>query len=270
MATFFKRFITIIFIFLYLLFLYFYGNNFFMIITIYIIVLISFYEWTTLQSRSKLKTLIFLALLLLIHQLNSFNMYYISLMSLFIWITLILYMLIDSERLKYFLKNNNTLIGFIIFSIFFIHLINLYPINNSLSGSNNLLDTKFYFLLLIYLISVIDISAYLVGKSIGRYNIVSAISPNKTLEGYLGSYIFSLFFFIIFYYVNNMIWTNIDLVFLSLFVLLAFTGDLFLSLIKRAYNVKDTGNILPGHGGILDRLDSYLPSLPLFYIWFMI
>jgi CDP-diglyceride synthetase len=180
-------------------------------------------------------------------------------------------MFIDTERLKYFLKNNNTLIGFSIFSILFLHLINLSPDDDPLSLNNdNLFDNKFYFLLLIYLVSVIYTSAYIVGKSIGKHKIVTSISPNKTLEGYIGSYILSLFFFIIFFNMNSMIWTNTDLIFLSLFILLAFFGDLFISLIKRAYNVKDTSNILPGHGGLLDRLDSYLPSLPLFYLWFMI
>ena len=270
MSQFLKRFITVTFIFFYLLLLYFFGNNLFMIFTIYVIVLISFYEWTTLQSESKLKTLLFFALLLLIHQFNAINMYYISLLSLFFWIYLLLYMLINSERLKYLIKNNYNLLGVIIFSILFLHLINLSPKNTSLLISNNLFDNKFYFVLLIYLVSIIDTSAYIVGKSIGKHKIVTSISPNKTLEGYIGSYILSLFFFIIFFNINSMTWTNTDLFFLSLFVLMAFSGDLFISLIKRIYDVKDTSNILPGHGGLLDRLDSYLPTLPLFYLWFMI
>ena len=265
-----QRLITVIAILLYLLSLYFFGNNFLMIFTIYVIVLTSFYEWTALQSRSKLKTLLFFTLLLLIQYFNYFNMYYISLLSLFFWVYLMLYMLIDSKSLKYFLKNNNNWLGIVIFSILFIHLINLSPNNTSLLINNNLLDNKFYFVLLIYLVSVIDTSAYIVGKSIGKHKIVTNISPNKTLEGYIGSYILSLFFFIIFFNMYGLIWTNMDLIFLSLFVLLAFIGDLFISLIKRAYDVKDTSNILPGHGGLLDRLDSYLPSLPLFYLWFMI
>lgn len=270
MSQFLKRFTTVTFILFYLLCLYFFGNNFLMIFTIYVIVLTSFYEWTALQSRSKLKTLLFFTLLLLIQYFNYFNMYYISLLSLFFWVYLMLYMLIDSKSLKYFLKNNNNWLGIVIFSILFIHLINLSPNNTSLLINNNLLDNKFYFVLLIYLVSVIDTSAYIVGKSIGKHKIVTNISPNKTLEGYIGSYILSLFFFIIFFNMYGLIWTNMDLIFLSLFVLLAFIGDLFISLIKRAYDVKDTSNILPGHGGLLDRLDSYLPSLPLFYLWFMI
>jgi phosphatidate cytidylyltransferase len=61
-----------------------------------------------------------------------------------------------------------------------------------------------------------------------------------------------------------------DLFFLNIFILLAFSGDLFISFVKRVHKIKDTSNILPGHGGLLDRLDSYLPSLPLYYIWFML
>ena len=184
-----QRFITVIFILLYFLTLYFFGNNFFMIFTIYAIVLISFYEWTSFQSKSKLKTSLFFGLLLLIHQFNSINMYYFSLLSLFFWVYLMVYMWINSERLKYFLKKNNNWIGLIIFSILFLHLINLSPNNNSLLINNNLFDSKFYFVLLIYLVSVIDTSAYIVGKSFGKHKIVTNISPNKTLEGYIGSYI---------------------------------------------------------------------------------
>ncbi len=69
---------------------------------------------------------------------------------------------------------------------------------------------------------------------------------------------------------NNLIWNYLDLFYLTIIILLAFFGDLFMSFIKRMYDIKNTSDILPGHGGILDRLDSYFPSLPLFYLWLMI
>jgi phosphatidate cytidylyltransferase len=61
----------------------------------------------------------------------------------------------------------------------------------------------------------------------------------------------------------------LDIFYLISIIFLAFFGDLFMSFIKRIYNIKNTSNILPGHGGILDRLDSYFPTLPLFYLWLM-
>tara|TARA_B100001093_G_scaffold501786_1_gene553910 strand:+ start:743 stop:1183 length:441 start_codon:yes stop_codon:yes gene_type:complete len=145
----------------------------------------------------------------------------------------------------------------------------MYPYKITIGSENNLIDNKHYFLFLIALISSIDILAYISGKLFGRNNIVSSISPNKTFEGYLGSYVFTVLFFILFFNMNNLIWTYMDLFYLTAFIFLAFFGDLFMSFIKRLYSIKDTGNILPGHGGILDRLDSYLPALPLFYLWFM-
>ena len=50
---------------------------------------------------------------------------------------------------------------------------------------------------------------------------------------------------------------------------MVFFGDFLMSLIKRIFEIKDTGSLLPGHGGVLDRLDSYFTSLPIFYLWFM-
>jgi phosphatidate cytidylyltransferase len=270
MLELFKRSFTITLILLFLYVIYFFGNNFLMVITIYLLTLISFYEWIQMQSSSKLKTLLFFVLLLSIYHFNYFNMYYISLLSLSIWILLLLYIFVNPENLRTFLKNNNTLLGFIMFSILFIHLINLYPNNNTLTVSTNLYDNKHYFLIIISLVSAIDIFAYIIGKMFGKTKIVPKISPNKSLEGYIGSYIFSLSFFIIISNMTNILWVPVDLIFFSLFIILAFLGDLFISFAKRTFSVKDSGNILPGHGGLLDRIDSYLPSLPLFYIWFMI
>ena len=119
------------------------------------------------------------------------------------------------------------------------------------------------------LISSIDIFAYICGKAFGKNKIIPSISPNKTLEGYFGGFIFTILFFLLFFNMNNLIWTYLDLFYLATIILLAFFGDLFMSFIKRMYHIKNTSNILPGHGGMLDRLDSYFPTLPLFYLWLM-
>jgi phosphatidate cytidylyltransferase len=123
---------------------------------------------------------------------------------------------------------------------------------------------------LITLLSSIDIFAYVSGKLFGKNRIISDVSPNKTLEGYIGGYGLTILFLILVLNQNQIIWTYFDLLYLTIFILLAFFGDLFMSFVKRIYNIKDTSSILPGHGGVLDRLDSYFPSLPLFYVWAMI
>tara|TARA_S200000501_G_C20732278_1_gene703376 strand:- start:245 stop:784 length:540 start_codon:yes stop_codon:yes gene_type:complete len=179
-------------------------------------------------------------------------------------------MILLNNQLKIFVKKYYMIIGMFIFSSFFLLLTNMYPYDVALSSDSHLIDNKNYLLFFIILISSIDIFAYICGKTFGKNMIISSISPNKTLEGYLGSYFFTILFFIIFFNMNNLIWNYLDLFYLTIIILLAFFGDLFMSFIKRMYDIKNTSDILPGHGGILDRLDSYFPSLPLFYLWLMI
>jgi phosphatidate cytidylyltransferase len=179
-------------------------------------------------------------------------------------------MILLNNQLKIFIKKYYMITGMFIFSSFFLLLTNMYPYDVALSSDSHLIDNKNYLLFFIILISSIDIFAYICGKTFGRNMIVSSISPNKTLEGYLGSYFLTILFFIIFFNTNNLVWNYLDLFYLTVIILLAFFGDLFMSFIKRMYDIKNTSDILPGHGGILDRLDSYFPSLPLFYLWLMI
>jgi phosphatidate cytidylyltransferase len=136
--------------------------------------------------------------------------------------------------------------------------------------SNILIHNKYYILLLITLLASIDTFAYISGKVLGKNRIIIDISPNKTLEGYVGGFGLTILFLILVLNQNQIIWTYFDLFYLTIFIFLAFFGDLFMSFVKRIYNIKDTSNILPGHGGVLDRLDSYFPSLPLFYVWITI
>ena len=132
-----------------------------------------------------------------------------------------------------------------------------------------LLDNKHYFIILISLVSFIDMSAYSCGKLIGKNKITSAISPNKTYEGYIGALVLTIFAFIIISNHFNFQWTSSDIILLLIFIATVFFGDFLMSLMKRVFEIKDTGSILPGHGGILDRLDSYFTSLPIFYLWFL-
>ena len=125
---------------------------------------------------------------------------------------------------------------------------------------------------LLYLISLValsDISAFFVGKRIGKKPFFKIISPNKTIEGFFGSLVICFLCSIIFCLYQNydLLFTLKFLFITTLAIAISALGDLSVSLIKRYSGSKDSGNILPGHGGILDRVDSLLPAAPIFLIF---
>ena len=111
-------------------------------------------------------------------------------------------------------------------------------------------------------IATSDIFAYEIGKRIGSRKLAENISPNKTVEGFLAGFLIGTLF------MSFNIAINLDKSYLSsflvsiVFISLGVVGDLFMSKIKRSIDVKDSGTIFPGHGGLLDRIDSYLISFP--------
>ena len=121
------------------------------------------------------------------------------------------------------------------------------------------------------MISVLtDAGAYYVGKTIGNIKIFPTTSPNKTLEGIIGGSLFCVVFLsMLFWYFPSFFSLNTNLtVFVFLIIissLASIFGDYLQSRFKRTQGVKDSGNILPGHGGLSDRLDSHLVTLPVFF-----
>jgi phosphatidate cytidylyltransferase len=125
-----------------------------------------------------------------------------------------------------------------------------------------------YFLVLIW---AADVSAYFVGKKFGKDKLVEIISPGKTLQGMYGALAAGLVCGLglrLFYPYPLMILADFTLLSV-LTVLISIYGDLFFSLVKRQAGVKDSGTLLPGHGGVLDRIDSIIAAAPFFYagIW---
>jgi phosphatidate cytidylyltransferase len=128
---------------------------------------------------------------------------------------------------------------------------------------NNFFNTGALWLALIATWST-DSGAYFIGNFFGKRKLVEKISPNKTIEGALGGIVFTITAVIIFAFILELY--SISWLFYGIFVaIIAITGDLFESSLKRDMDIKDSGKLIPGHGGILDRFDSLLFTIPFTY-----
>ena len=118
---------------------------------------------------------------------------------------------------------------------------------------------------LLFLIWAADIGAYLMGRRFGIHKLIPQVSPGKSWEGVTGGFVLSMLVaavgFIYFTPYSLFIWFTLAIC----TVVISIFGDLFISILKRRCHLKDTGAIIPGHGGILDRLDSLIAALPVFY-----
>jgi len=129
-----------------------------------------------------------------------------------------------------------------------------------------------YFLYLGTTLLIVDSAAYFIGKKFGRNKLFPLVSPKKTVEGAMAGFISSVIVGVLWAYFTNQ--EIFHFVIMGILIgILAQLGDLFESLIKRDAGVKDSSNILPGHGGILDRTDSYIFTIPVLYyylVWFVV
>jgi len=116
-----------------------------------------------------------------------------------------------------------------------------------------------------------DTGAYLIGKSFGRHKLFERISPKKTWEGFAGGWIAAILVgIIIFNQSEGVIPLWQWLVVSSLISVVGTLGDLVESLLKRSLDVKDSGSLLPGHGGLLDRFDGLLLAAPIVYLFLLL
>ncbi|MBQ6714738.1 MAG: phosphatidate cytidylyltransferase [Clostridia bacterium] len=131
----------------------------------------------------------------------------------------------------------------------------------------NSINGIYYLLLLINFSSVCDMGAYFIGVNFGSHKLCPEISPKKTVEGALGGILSSIIisFILTLIFSINKAYVLIPLT--VLFCIIGMLGDLFASVIKRSVGLKDYGNLIPGHGGILDRFDSILLIAPVLYIF---
>ena len=166
--------------------------------------------------------------------------------------------------------NNQTkykIIKFISRSISLIYIMSLFFLIIVANSQNHQIELYILYSTLIAIVS--DIGGLIIGKTF-KGKKLTKISPNKTIYGSLGSFIFSLTLVPIFN--ENYIQSNfLSLIIITLTIsLISQIGDLFISLLKRKAKVKDTSDILPGHGGILDRIDGIIFAIPIGVILFTI
>lgn len=167
-----------------------------------------------------------------------------------------------------------TILGFLYGGWFPLHLLFLRGLNVSnpmsyqgflkLSVQN---DGLGYVIMLFVTVLLTDTGAYLFGKNFGKHKLAPIVSPNKTIEGSLGGALLAVIGALIVGHFIHLIWYHSVIVGL-LATIFAQIGDLSESLIKRDAGVKDSGDLLPGHGGFLDRADSYVLTIPVLFYYF--
>ncbi len=201
----------------------------------------------------------------------SFYYLYILIISLF-FISLISFIEFKGLTSKIFKKKDITTVLYklAINGLCMIYLV-LFSLLIFYSITDEDMKLKILYMFVICIFS--DIGGLIFGR-IFKGRKLTKISPNKTVSGSIGSFILSLILVPIFYFIMNDRFSGIFLIILiTIFVsFLCQIGDLFVSFLKRKAKVKDTGNILPGHGGLLDRIDGMLIALPLgiFFFKFLI
>ena len=188
-----------------------------------------------------------------------------------IWIPVYLFLLLPFRQVligetKGFLENTARVQwGLMMFVFGLSHIafmLTLEPINST--GGRELV------LYLVLLTAFNDVLQYLWGKAFGKHKIIPKVSPNKTVEGFVGAFFTISFLAYVFSFLTPFSWyeaVGAGMI-ISAF---GFVGDVVISMIKRDIGVKDSGNLIPGHGGVLDRVDSLIYTAPLFfhYVYFL-
>lgn len=182
-----------------------------------------------------------------IYNLTINLVFYIGIYFKNIYILLILFLFIC---LKFYKR------GFIIFAFF---------ITTYLIGSISYIDDLNFIINYLILIELNDVFQYISGNILGKRKITPKISPNKTVEGLIGGIILTTLTATL---LKNFVNINFQVKFIPYICLIGFIGDVFISALKRKVNLKDSGTLLLGHGGILDRVDSLIFTAPIILLIF--
>ena len=129
------------------------------------------------------------------------------------------------------------------------------------------MNNKFLYFVIFILIWASDTFAYLIGKFLGRIKLAPSLSPKKTVEGAIGGLAGTIFTSYVLYKTMGMYRLTDYIVIACIVFVFGLIGDLLVSRLKRSVNIKDSGTLLPGHGGFLDRFDSILIAGPMVYLY---
>ena len=237
-------------------------------LTITILCLNEFYSLTKSEKIIPLKLtgIIHGSLLFISFALASLDIIDVKFLYLNMPLLLLVFVFEMFRRSKNHLNNiSHTITGIVYIALPFA-LLNLYFIPGFVNG-----DPKYVLLLGFFvLIWIHDVSAYIIGSAIGRNKLFEKISPKKTWEGCVGGLLITLTggFFLpeMIGELNRREW-----ILMALIIVVSGTfGDLVESMIKRERNVKDSGKLLPGHGGVLDRFDAVLFASPAVFIYLLL
>ena len=222
------------------------------------------------MTQNLLKRIITSIILLSLLVFITFSHQYIFVLSILI---LGVFICIEANKLFSKLlilkKKKNTLSKRFNYKFFILNIVTfcyIFLIFCNLSYEIYVSESSFLFLYIISICFFTDIGGYVFGKIIGGKKL-SKISPNKTISGTIGSFILSIFPLILVLNVDYLyLEFNLrNFLFCLSISLISQLGDLFISLLKRKAKIKDTGNLLPGHGGVLDRVDGIIFAVPFSY-----
>ena len=236
---------------------------------------IAAWEWSQFlhitNKHSRLMFAFFIAVLLALlyfmpipFELKS-KLYNIILSLSIIWWLVALYLVMSYPKTIHYWSNIAVKLFFAFFTLFpfFISVIVL----RSIDYQSNCYTGAILLLYIFVLVWATDTGAYFAGRTFGKRKLAPKVSPGKTIEGFIGGVSVALLISLIVYY-SNLFNIKLYVFFISSFfaILASVLGDLTESMFKREAGIKDSGNLIPGHGGILDRIDSLTAAVPIFTV----